>query len=131
VIAGAWRVVCEGGAAHEVSARHTPGSYGGEWRADSDGAAAGGSSARTAVLALAAGTGWPVVELVAPGEATAAERLAQAIAERDAAHVALAAAVRGYLRAVDEPTWDERSLATLDVARTALDAALAAAGGDR
>jgi len=77
-----WRVVCEGGAAHEVSARHTPGSYGGKWRADSDGAAAGGSSARTAVLALAAGTGWPVVELVAPGETTAAERLAQAIAER-------------------------------------------------
>ena len=83
MIAGTWRVVCEGGAAHEVSARHTPGSYGGEWRADSDGAAAGGSSARTAVLALAAGTGWPVVELVAPGETTAAERLAQAISDRD------------------------------------------------
>lgn len=49
--------------------------------------------------------------------------------ERDAAHVALAAAVRGYLRAVDEPTWDERSLVALDVARTALEAALAAAGG--
>lgn len=40
--------------------------------------------ARTALdAALAAGTGWPVVELVAPGEATTAERLAQAIAERD------------------------------------------------
>jgi hypothetical protein len=53
-------------------------------------------------------------------------------ADRDAAlaaHVALAAAVRGYLRAVDEPTWDERSLVALDTARTALDAALAAAGG--
>jgi hypothetical protein len=158
-----WRVVCEGGAAHEVSARHTPGSYGGEWRADSDGAAAGGSSARTAVLALAAGTGWPVVELVAPGETTAAERLAQAIAERDYWReqaigmapcvdgmraitsllipggtgcivdpervVAAVAALRGYLRAVDEPTWDERSLVALDVARTALEAALAAAGG--
>jgi hypothetical protein len=83
VIAGAWRVVCEGGAAHEVSARHTPGSYGGEWRADSDGAAAGGSSARTAVLALAAGTGWPVVELVAPGAQTSEERLAQVTADRD------------------------------------------------
>ena len=71
-----WRVVCE---VREVTARHTPGSYGGEWRADSDGAAAGGSSARQAVLALAAGEGW----LVAPGETTAAERLAQVTADRD------------------------------------------------
>lgn len=78
-----WRVVCEGGAVREVAARHTPGSYGGEWRADSGGAAAGGSSARQAVLALAAGEGWPVTALVAPGETTAAERLAQAIADRD------------------------------------------------
>ena len=37
--------------------------------------------------------------------------------------------VRAYVAAVDEPTWDERSLAALDVARTALEAALAAAGG--
>jgi len=44
-----------------------------------------------------------------------------------AAHVALAAAVRGYLRAVDDPTWDERSLVALDVARTALEAACATA----
>jgi hypothetical protein len=36
---------------------------------------------------------------------------------------------QGYLRAVDEPTWDERSLVALDTARTALEAALAAAGG--
>jgi ATP-dependent protease HslVU (ClpYQ) peptidase subunit len=43
--------------------------------------------------------------------------------------VAAVAALRGYLRAVDEPTWDERSLVALDVARTALEAALAAAGG--
>ena len=78
-----WRVMCEGGAVREVAARHTPGSYGGEWRADSDGEAAGGSSARQAVLTLAAGDGWPVTELVAPGETTAAERLAQAIADRD------------------------------------------------
>ena len=75
--------MCEGGEVREVAVRHTPGSYGGEWRADSDGEAAGGSSARQAVLTLAAGEGWPVVELVAPGETTAAERLAQAIADRD------------------------------------------------
>jgi len=55
-----------------------------------------------------------------------------AIATLDAArasHAALAAAARCYLAAVDEPTWDERSLVAVDAARTALDAALAAAGG--
>lgn len=67
-----WRVMCEGGAVREVAVRHTPGSYGGEWRADSGGEAAGGSSARQAVLTLAAGDGWPVTALVAPGETTAA-----------------------------------------------------------
>ena len=75
-----WLVVCEGGAVREVAVRHTPGSYGGEWRAEADGAdSAGGSSARWAVMILVAEAHWPVVELVDPG----AQRLAQAIAERD------------------------------------------------
>lgn len=78
-----WRVVLAGGEVREVEVRHTPGSYGGEWRADSDGEAAGGSSARKAVLTLAAGDGWPVVELVVPGAQTSEERLAQVTADRD------------------------------------------------
>lgn len=81
-----WRVACEGGAVREVTVRHTPGSYGGEWRADSDGEAAGGSSARQAALTLAAGDGWPVVELVAPGAQPSEERLAQVTADRDYWH---------------------------------------------
>ena len=84
--AATWRVMCEGGAVREVAVRHTPGSYGGEWRADSNGAAAGGSSARQAVLTLAAGNGWPVTALVAPGAQTSDERLAQVTADRDYWH---------------------------------------------
>ena len=151
-----WRVVCEGGEVREVTARRTPGSYGGEWRADSGVAdPAGGSSARKAVLILVAEAHWPVVEIVAPGAQTSEERLAEAIAERDAAVAqrdALAAAVRGLFAAQaavsmpvaanDLPALlldfvagvpaDEGIVAAgraLTDACTALDAALAAAGG--
>ena len=65
-------------------------------------------------------------------EAIERAQVATLTTERDtahASHAALAAAVRCYLAAVDEPTWDESSLVAVDAARIALDAALAAAGG--
>ena len=55
------------------------------------------------------------------------ERIASVRDAARASHAALAAAVRCYLAAVDEPTWDERSLVAVDAARAALDAALAVA----
>jgi len=58
----------------------------------------------------------------------AAKRVVALLSGAPAGYVS-AEVVRGYLRAVDEPTWDERSLVALDAARTALDAALAAEGG--
>lgn len=86
-----WRVVCEGGEVREVTACKRradwiPSVDGPEYLADvAVGQFAYGSSLRIAVANLAIESRWPVVEIVAPGAQTSDERLAQAIAERDAA----------------------------------------------
>lgn len=75
-----WRVECEGGEVRSVEAwRQAWGS--GLWRAFMPGPTTGDGAAfatpRAAVVALAARQGWPVVAVLAPGEATRAELAAQ------------------------------------------------------
>jgi hypothetical protein len=134
---GTWRVMIDCGAVEEVQVRYSADGRG-EWRATSgnlDGYVVG-ATARAAVAGLAGWRSWSVVEIVAPGAMTAAERLAVVTAERDA----LAAAVRevaeseGALETmIDDSGWtlDDERIAEERVAaaHAALDAALAAAEG--
>ena len=155
---GTWRVVVEGGAVEEVQVCYSAAGRG-EWRATNgnlDGYVVG-PTARGAVAGLAGWRSWSVVEIVAPGAMTTAERLAVVTAERNDARLmsqcnrdnwrlageqrdALARAVRevdeseGALETmIDDSAWtldDERAAEErVDAARIALDAALAAAEG--
>ncbi len=135
-----WRVECEGGEVRSVEAwRQAWGS--GLWRAFMPGPTTGDGAAfatpRAAVVALAARQGWPVVAVLAPGEATRAELAAQLAATEaearraldalharcDAAEAAVAAAVAAAVEAEREACavvadevarWHEESAATAE-----------------
>ena len=155
---GTWRVMIDGGAVEEVRVLYSAAGRGG-WRATNgnlDGYVVG-PTARAAVAGLAGWRSWSVVEIVAPGAMTAAERLAVVTAERDDARLmsqcnrhnwmlargqldALAGAVReveaseGALETpIDDSGWtlaDERAAEErVAAAHAALDAALADAEG--
>jgi len=132
-----WRVVLESGEVKRPEVEDMrDGSFVAVTGEDGDHYAGLRDEPRLAVAALCDMAGWPVVELLAPGEPTAAERLAVVTAERDA----LAAAVRevaeseGALETmIDDSGWtlDDERIAEERVAaaHAALDAALAAAEG--
>ncbi len=153
-----WRVVVEGGEVREVSTMQQSATmWGAHFVGDTSYNGGYGPSARAAVLAACVSAYVSAAEIVAPGEMTAAERLAVVTAERDDARLmsqcnrdnwrlageqrdALAMAVRevdeseGALETmIDDSAWtldDERAAEERVVAaRTALDAALAAAEG--
>ena len=74
-----WRIECADGVVREVSTERIDAHRAEQWDGDS------GVPARAVVVNLAAGLGWPVVAIHAPGEPTTAERVAAAIAaEREA-----------------------------------------------
>ena len=71
-----WRVVLESGEVMEVLVTRQPHAW--EASAASGAEGASGISARRAVQLLAVAPDWPVREIVAPGEATAEERVQRA-----------------------------------------------------
>ena len=148
--AGTWRVVIDGGAVGELTVEVVAGG----WHRVNGQEYHHATPLRAAIAHAAWSRDWPVREIVAPGEMTAAEQLAVVTAERDDARLmtqcnrdnwrlageqrdALARAVTEYRCEVDGiaamPDAQEAAaaLAALCSAPDALDAALAVARGER
>lgn len=111
-----WRVVLESGEVREVAVTREPRAW--TARAASGDEGASGISARRAVQLLAGAPNWPVREILAPGEATAEDRVQRAA--RDGVLRGLTVARENAVAMIDGATglpiidWTDTIVATGD-----------------